>query len=139
MTTAHWASDRVYVFVVWELEPTDSEWADFLDACRLRANKDIRALIESYGAGPNAKQRKELSHLLAELHIDYRAAILTDSLISRGIVTAFAWLGVTQRAFPPRHYTEAGSYLQYTAAELNTAIQALARLAQPQLGQASPA
>ena len=133
MTTGFWAADRVYVCIVRDREPTDSEWAGWIDLCTQRKGQDVRVLVESYKTGPNAKQRKALEQAITDSRINYRAAILTESLITRGIVTAFAWLGVQQRAFPPNHYAEAGNYLEYTPAELETAIQELLRLRVPSM------
>jgi hypothetical protein len=119
MSTTFWCSGRVYACVVRDVEPTDAAWERYIELCRLRSGQDLRVLAESYKTGPNAKQRKALA--VATADIDYHAAILTDSIVTRGIVTAFAWMGMKQRAFAPNHLAEAGNYLQLEPDELEIA------------------
>jgi hypothetical protein len=131
MTTMSWCSGRVYVCVVHDVEPSDAEWAYFIDLCRQREGQDLRALVESRKTGPNAKQRRLLAEVTADM--DYRAAILTDSLVTRGIVTALSWLGVPQKPFPLDHFAEAGDYLGLAPDELEVAMRELVRMRQPSL------
>jgi hypothetical protein len=135
MTTSSWCSGRVYVCVVRDVEPTDREWAYFVELCRQRDGQDIRCLVESHKTGPNAKQRKALAD--ATTGIDYRAAILTDSIVARGIVTALSWLGVPQRAFAPDDFASAGNYLTLTPAELELAMHELLEMRQPSMRYAT--
>jgi hypothetical protein len=117
--------DRVSLAVHDSAPPTDDEWERWMAYYRGRTQG--RALVESHeGAGPNAKQRK----LLAERTqgVDLRAAILTDSLVARGIVTAIAWLGIPQAAFPPGHFQQAGDFLGLTKEELQRAVDEINRL-----------
>jgi hypothetical protein len=119
--------DRVAVAVHDSVPPTDNEWDRWLSYYRSRPGLPARALIESqHGVGPNATQRK----LLIEdtRNIDVRAAILTDSLVVRGIVTAIAWLGIPQRAFPTGQFRQAGEFLQLTDLELARAVEEIAKL-----------
>jgi hypothetical protein len=60
--------------------------------------------------------------------IDYRAAVLTESLVARGIVTALAWLGVPQRAFAVSDHVHAANYLGLTSSELDLILQELPRI-----------
>jgi hypothetical protein len=117
--------DRVAIAVHDAVPPTDEEWDRWMRYYDGRT--EGRALVESYeGAGPNAKQRKVLAERTQG--IDLRAAILTDSLVVRGIVTAIAWLGIPQRAFPPGHFQQAGEFLGLTHDELARAIEEINRL-----------
>lgn len=123
MLMAHFG--RVAIAVHDHVPPTDEEWDRWLNAYEGR--NEARALIESNaGVGPNARQRK----ILAERSQgkDVRAAILTGSLVVRGIVTAVAWLGIPQRAFPPDHFRQAGEFLGLTSEELTQAVEELYRL-----------
>ncbi|HET6331755.1 MAG TPA: hypothetical protein VFG30_01010 [Polyangiales bacterium] len=117
--------DRVAIAVHDSVPPTDDEWERWM--LFYQGRTEGRALIESYeGAGPNAKQRKALADRTQG--IDLRAAILTDSLVVRGIVTAIAWLGIPQHAFPPGHFQQAGEFLGLTRDELSRAIEEINRL-----------
>jgi hypothetical protein len=117
--------DRVAIAVHDEVPPTDEEWELWL--LFFNGRTEVRALVESYeGAGPNAKQRRVLAERTQG--IDVRAAILTDSLVVRGIVTAIAWLGLPQRAFPPGHFQQAGEFLGLTKDELTRGVDELSRL-----------
>lgn len=131
MTTVSWCSGRVYVCVVRDNEPSDDEWLHFIELCRLRSGTEIRALVESRRTGPNAKQRKALAEATAD--IDYRAAILTDSMMTRGIVTALSWLGVPQKPFELDDYANAGNYLGFSPVELDLAVHELLRMRQPSI------
>jgi hypothetical protein len=97
----------------------------------LAQRTEIRALVESRRSGPNAKQRRALAEATAD--IDYRAAILTDSMFTRGIVTAFSWLGVPQKPFELDDYGNAGNYLGYSPVELDLAVHELLRMRQPSI------
>lgn len=131
MTTRSWCSGRLYVCVVRDQVPTDAEWNHFIELCRLRGGAEIRALVEWRKAGPNAKQRRALAE--ATWDVDYRAAILTDSIVTRGIVTAFSWLGLRQRPFELDGFTAAGDYLELSATERDSAVRELLQLRQPSL------
>lgn len=131
MTTLSWCSGRVYVCVVRDNEPTDAEWSNFVELCRLRGGAEIRALVESRNTGPNAKQRRSLAE--ATWDIDYKAAILTDSIVTRGIVTAFSWLGVPQKPFELDNFAAAGNYLALSPVELDIAMRELLRMRQPSI------
>lgn len=119
--------DRVGVAVHDNVPPTDEEWARWIALSRDSGLMEGRALIESeHGAGPNAKQRKQMAEAI--LGRDIRASILTESLVVRGIVTAIAWLGIPQRAFPLGHYDEALNFLELNDTERERALAELSRL-----------
>ena len=119
--------DRVAVAVHDTVPPTDEEWERWIAYYKMSERSEGRALIESrHGAGPNAKQRKAMAEAIKGR--DIRAAVLTESLIVRGIVTAIAWLGIPQRAFPTGQYEEAASFLGFTPDERSRAIDELFKL-----------
>lgn len=119
-------SNRVYTLVYGEDAPTDEEWVHCVALCRERAGRDSRFLVETRGGGPDAKQRKALAELMR--HEDTRVAVLTDSIIARGILTALAWLGLPQRGFALDDVRAAGAYLQLSPEELTLASAELDRL-----------
>jgi hypothetical protein len=119
--------DRVAVAVHDAIPPTDDEWDRWLARFRERHGLEMRVLVESNdGAGPNAKQRKALAAFTHQ--VDIRAAVLTDSVLVRGIITAIAWLGIRQRGFPMGHYAQAGEFLGLTSDELAQAMEQIAKL-----------
>lgn len=118
--------ERVVVCVHDEQAPTDAEWDRWLQLLRERAGRDARAFVETRGGGPNAKQRKLLADAVKDL--DLRCAILSDSMVVRGMVTAIAWLGVPLRAFTPGEFRPAAEYLGLTHDELQHTFEVLVGL-----------
>jgi len=119
-------TDRVYALVYGEESPTDEEWTHCVALCRERAGRDSRFLVETRGGGPDAKQRRMLAEAMH--NEDTRVAVLTDSFVARGILTALAWLGLPQRGFGLQDLRAAGSYLELTQLELSHAASELERL-----------
>jgi len=117
--------DRLVLGVHDASPPTDAEWERWIALCRDQPGP-LRVLVDTYGGGPNPKQRKALSDALSAR--DLRSGILTDSLLVRGLVTALAWLGIALRAFPRGDYAEAGAYLQLSASELSVCRDVLTQL-----------
>ncbi|HET6332154.1 MAG TPA: hypothetical protein VFG30_03030 [Polyangiales bacterium] len=126
MTISMWAQDRLYLAVLYGDAPTDEEWDRWVTMSVERSGRDQRVIVESHNSGPNAKQRKELADAVRD--VELRVAVLTDSAVVRGIVTALAWLGVPQRAFPIGGYWQAANYLELVPAELDRALEELPRL-----------
>ncbi|HTU62362.1 MAG TPA: hypothetical protein VMF89_28075 [Polyangiales bacterium] len=106
---------------------TDAELRNFLELCRPREGKQLRAIVDSGSSSLSPKQRKAIADMTRDLHIDYRAAVLTQSLVVRGIVTALSWLGATQAAFAPEDLTAACAYLELTPEEIALVRDALPR------------
>lgn len=118
---------RVLLGVHHQCPPTDEEWARWIALTLDPYAHGVRTLVESGGnSGPNAKQRKALAEALQG--VDIRSAILTDSLVVRGIVTAIAWLNVSLKAFAPDQQREAADYLGLDASERDWAFAELRRL-----------
>ena len=115
--------DRVMVVVHALRGPTDQEWAQWLDLCRKRAGLEARVLVENHSTGPNVLQRRALADIVRGE--DGRCAVLTDSLVERNVLTAFAWLGVSLRGFRLGEYAEAGAYLGLTQPELRLVKEVL--------------
>jgi hypothetical protein len=119
-------SDRVLTLVYGVEAPTDDEWTRCVALCRERAGRDSRVLVETHGGGPDAKQRRVLAEAMR--NEDTRVAVMTDSLVARGILTALAWLGLPQRGFALNDLRAAGAYLELSSDELRLAAEELARL-----------
>jgi hypothetical protein len=127
MPMSIWAVDRVCLAVSYAKAPTDEEWAACLAMMRTRAGRDARVLVDAE-TGPNSAQRSALVEATRDM--DVRFAILTDSIIVRGMVTALAWLGVPHRAFGTDEYLKAVKYLELTPEELESVERELPRLRQ---------
>jgi hypothetical protein len=126
MAMTMWAHDRLYLSVLSGLAPTDAEWDHWITMSIERVGRDQRVVVESHNSGPNAKQRKALADAMK--NEDVRVAVLTESTVVRGIVTALAWLGVPQRAFPMNGHSQAANYLELSVIELERALEELPRL-----------
>jgi hypothetical protein len=127
MTMAMRRIGRVMIGVHDSEPPTEAEWTRWVMLGRCSAERELRVLVETRGqGGPNGKQRREFADALARL--DLRCAIISDSLIVRGVVTAVAWLGVALRAFQPGDHQRAADYLGLTDAELASALAAFVDL-----------
>ena len=91
-----------------------------------RVGLDQRALVESHNSGPNAAQRKAITDAMRD--VDVRVAVMTNSTVVRGIVTALAWLGTRQQAFPLHGERAAAKYLELTPDEFELALEQMPRL-----------
>ena len=68
------------------------------------------------GGGPTTRQRKLIAELTA--NVDSLGAVIFDSTMVRGIVTALNWVAkVKLRAFRLRDYRQAFSYVELDAPE----------------------
>ena len=121
--------DRLLLAVHHAVPPTNEEWNRWFDLIDALPFGTGRALIETYGpCGPNASQRKDLA--VHTKQVGMRAALLTESIAIRGMVTAMAWFGIALRAFEPGQYRHAAGYLELTDHELASALEALPGLRQ---------
>ena len=127
MAMATWVSGGIMI-VVLSGPPTDDEWSRWVEVNRKLRDQKLRVIVESHGSrsAPDATQRKTLAEVLQGT--DVRVAVLTDSLLTRGIVTALAWLGVPQKAFDFGLHRQAGAYLELTSSELEQILAELPRL-----------
>jgi hypothetical protein len=125
MAMAMWGFDRVCVAVQLSTPPTEREWIDWVALLRERKGTALRVLVETQ-SGPNAAQRKALAQ--ATRNEDVRFAVLTNSILVRGIITALAWLGVPHQGFATGQHRQAADYLGLTGAELERVLHELPRL-----------
>ena len=119
-------SERVFTVVYGADAPTNEEWTRCLALFQERAGQPSRFLVQTHGGGPDAKQRKVLADTLR--NEDARIAVMTDSILARGILTALAWLGLPQRGFALHDLRAAAEYLGLSSEELQHAGEELARL-----------
>ncbi len=99
--------------------PNKQEWDEYL-AMSL-AVKDamggdaanFKQLIFTDGGGPNAAQRTASTEIAkgGKNSHKIKVALVSRSVIARGIVTAYRWLGFPLRAFTPEQLAEAFAFL----------------------------
>lgn len=101
---------RLMVLVHNDEAPTDAEWDTYAATLHaLYAKQGIeRILVFGDGPGPNARQRQKLHYKGAT---PVQTAVVTHSVIARGIVTALRWF-FEIRAFAPAEMDEAFEYLR---------------------------
>ena len=121
--TMVWGEHRGVVLAVHsECDPSDREWGGFVGLCE--ASRGTAILIVSNGGGPNSAQRAEIDRL--SYWRDRPTAIVTESAIARGIVTAILWTGKNIRAFYPHQIDDAFDYIAVVAAWRPELVRALA-------------
>jgi hypothetical protein len=114
--TAHGVMVQVHL-----ADPTSEEWTAMVDfmVARKQVIKAVLAIGRGSG-GPNSKQREQLAGAVKEMHPGMPFALLTDSVVTRGILTALNWLTNKQdesRTFPPTDLEQALSFLKLGDAE----------------------
>jgi hypothetical protein len=116
------------------LQPSDADWEENLNALRRAAASGTQIwsqLAFTDTAGPNSRQRQTASRARAEIggERNYRGAVVSSSMIVRGIVGALAWADVEGlRSFSPTRVGEALEYLGIAdATEVRETVIELAR------------
>jgi len=112
--------------------PTDKEWAEMLGAIEARSKtlKSALAVVRGEG-GPSSKQREALARVLKSARPDLKFALVTDSVLVRGVLTAMNWLagkGSTTAAFAGSDLEGAFDYLLLTPDEKAAARDVLRTL-----------
>lgn len=124
----HYAAEgRVFVTVHGAEPPSDEEWQRYLEVCKANFAGLSGNLIVTDGGGPNGPQRA----LLAERYPEFApvpVAVVSDSPMTRGIVTALRWFGKNIRAFRPTDLAGAFEYLGVPGADREALLQRVARV-----------
>jgi hypothetical protein len=126
----------VLVAVHGDQPPSSSEWRRYLAACANASDKVRANVVVTSGGGPNAAQRAELSNLPNLM--TFPTAVVSSSIVVRGIVTAISWLGKRIKAFSPADIDSACRYLALTA-ETKPKVLLAVRAMQTELGHARAA
>ena len=85
------------------LSPTNQAWNGHIRLMEQHVPRGgaVRTLVKTDGGGPSASQREALNAVTKELDWQMKVAVMTQSVVVRGIITAFAWVGLMKiRAFP---------------------------------------
>lgn len=108
--------DTLAITVHTAANPSDEEWDAMLDALRKR-NGDYRGLkvvVLSKGGGPDVRQRQRLVNVMKGMSPP--TALLTDSLVARGIATAMSWFRTDLTVFATSRRADAYAKLGLSAA-----------------------
>lgn len=111
--------------------PTDAEWGLYLrDAERWMPG--LRGqVVSTDGGGPSSGQRRALKELLSRIgHPPFRTAVLSGSLLPRGIVLAINLFTPRIRAFQPTDTDAALEYVHTTPDQRPALLAELARMRQ---------
>lgn len=105
--------------------PNSQEWDSYLAmslAMKEAAGDDLasfKQLVFSDGGGPNAAQRNASSALAKGVKAadQLKVAVVSRSMVVRGIVTTFRWAGLPLRSFAPEELAKAFAFLAVSDAE----------------------
>jgi hypothetical protein len=111
--------------------PTAEEWKTYLALVEDSRTVATQVLVHTEGGGPNASQREAVQNLYSTYKpVSPPVAVLSNSVIARGIVTAISWRYGREkiRAFSPSELEAALDWLQLdrlTLAEVQKALPGL--------------
>lgn len=110
---------------------SDADWRAMLDYMVARKDtiRAVMAISQRDEAAPSSKQRAELAETLKHMRAQMPFALLTDSRIARGVLTAINWLTKRQdqsRVFAPDRLDDALSFFALNAEE-SAAVRSLVR------------
>ncbi len=83
--------------------PSDAEWDEYIAHIATMKQltgerfRDAAGFAITDGGAPNAAQRKRLADIAGKE--EPLGAVVSDSMMVRGVVTALSWLGIRVRAF----------------------------------------
>jgi hypothetical protein len=108
-------TDDRMVMLHTEVEPTNEEWDGYLSRLKGKRASTLGLLVFTSGGAPNAVQRTKLNDWIGK--DSYARAVLSDSMLVRGVITALAWFDPAIKAFSPSQLEEAYVYLKVPPAE----------------------
>jgi hypothetical protein len=111
-----------------DVAPSDAEW-DLYVADGIRWMPELRGfLVVSDGGGPNSRQRRQMERSLAVVRDQPRIALVSSSLLGRGIGVAVSLFNANLRAFRPDDLTSALEYLRVSPFARPAVLAELERL-----------
>lgn len=108
--------------------PTDAEWAEYMDVTRQNLKKIKSTMILTEGGGPNTMQRGQLNDLFEAEAFKGKVSVVTLSRLVRGIVTALGWFNPNIRAFSTIQIPAALEYLEVPAADHDAVLREIKNL-----------
>ena len=136
-TMAWRVEGRLNVVVHGPKSPTNLEWARYLADLRVLKGTNFRAIVFSHGGGPDGAQRRQLTAAF-DNELKVPVALLTESILVRGVVGALRWFNPRFRAFGLNDMTEACSHLELSADERDR-VRAIRSELELELELAAPA
>ncbi len=107
---------RVLVIAMSKENPCDDSWGQLLKFVDDNSWRTPRVVVFSDGGAPTASQRSSLGKIMKQ-YPETRGAVLVDSAIARGAVTALGWLYGNFTAFRRNGYDAACAYLELSESE----------------------
>lgn len=110
---------HAHVAVHGTLAPFDDEWQDYLEDILRHVNETRGVIVNTFGGGPTAAQRRAATEHWNRYGSTPRMAIMTVSPVVRGMVTALSWfLGTNIRAFAVDGFDDAGKHIGLSASDI---------------------
>jgi DNA-binding LacI/PurR family transcriptional regulator len=104
------------VVVHGKTHPSDKDWELYLDALRRNADVIDSQLVVTDGGSPNSAQRKASLELAAGHAPAPPTAVVTSSVLARGVVGALSWIMKDRiRAFSRAEFDEACIFIGASA------------------------
>jgi hypothetical protein len=123
--------DSTLVVVHNAVAPDDDDWQVFMDAWKQHLDKVKAQLVYSDGGAPNSEQRRTSVAMISSRRAGPPpTAVLTDSMLGRGAVTALGWfIRERIRAFSPERMSEACKFLgvSHQESQLRQSVRELRR------------
>lgn len=128
VTTMRYAPEGAVFVTVHSAEPpSDEEWTRYLEVSKTHFGSLRASLIITDGGGPNSRQRALLTERYPEFG-PVPVAVISDSPLTRGIVTALHWLGKNIRAYRPTDLAGAFAYLSVPVPDREALLHRVAML-----------
>lgn len=108
---------RLIILVHTKEPPAESEWQEYVEEARQRRNELRAFLVVTDGGGPNAMQRAALDEAVGLEKHPAKTAVVTVSVVARGIVTAIGWFSKNIKAFSTNQLPAALDFLEVPTAE----------------------
>ena len=122
----------VLLFLHTARSPERAGWDQVMTLIRAYADTgDLRRLgifAVTDGGGPDSVMRAEVMKFYEQRGHSVKTAVVTTSVVGRGIVTAISWFNPYIRAVSPRHADEALAHLGLTNAVFPRILKELEQL-----------
>ena len=117
---------RTYVAVHGAKNAAPSEWNAFIADLEAQLSEVSALLIFSAGASIDIREREQLERLLTRGRL--RVAVLTDSKLLRGAVTALSWFKIPIKSFAANDVELALDHIRVQKADRARVYTTLAQL-----------
>jgi hypothetical protein len=107
------ADRQLFVVLHTANPPSTTEWAGYMDVFRRLDHRQSKQLIFTDGGSPNAQQRQEVNDVLKGRTTT--AAVISSSMMVRGVVNALVWFNPRVRIFSPGAIGDAFRHLGVTS------------------------